>query len=142
MNKLIFVMLIGIGFIAAGCEKQQSQTSAPAQETVASQVGEDTTVVQQEAQAVVSEAQQNVQTTAGDMAEKARALLAEAQQSLADGKIQEAITVAQNVLTFDPQNIDAKKILETAKAKITSAAQEQMGDLKNSFMNKVNSVNQ
>ncbi|HOY09967.1 MAG TPA: hypothetical protein PLB05_07820, partial [Candidatus Omnitrophota bacterium] len=59
----------------------------------------------------------------------------QAQQYLDQGKFDEAVSLAQNVLSFDPQNIDAQKIIAAAKAKLKALAEQKAQDLKSGLMN-------
>jgi Tfp pilus assembly protein PilF len=126
MNKKILVTGMCLAFIAGGCGNQQDQSGA--------QGGDVKSVVQQATQAS-GQLQQNIQQTADDLTKKAQTLLTQAQQYLDQGKFDEAVSLAQNVLSFDPQNIDAQKIIDAAKAKLKALAEQKAQDLKSGLMN-------
>jgi len=109
MNKKFLLIGMGLAFIAGGCGNQQDQSGA--------QGGDVKSVVRQADQSS-GQLQQNIQQTADDLTKKAQTLLTQAQQYLDQGKFDEAVSLAQNVLSFDPQNIDAQKIIAAAKAKL------------------------
>jgi hypothetical protein len=136
MNKVILVTLVGLGFIVSGCGNKPEQTASGQTGTLASAVSE----VKTSATAAAGQTQQSVQQTASDLAKKAQTLLAQAKKYLDEGKFNEAITVAQNILSFDPKNIDAQKIIETAKAKLQALAEQKVGELKTGLMDKMGTM--
>jgi len=149
MSKKVLVMLAVVGVIAAGCSKQQETTttntvSVPTQVQVDAQAlkataEEQAKVAAEQAQAIADQAKEEAASLANNAVDKVQDLLAQAQQLIDQGKLQEAIAMAQQVLNIDPANLDAKNIIETAKAKIASLAQEKAGDMKADMMNKVGS---
>lgn len=157
MNKLMGVVLVSAGLMVAGCGNQQSQnTPAPeatassaavkVQETVATPQAKSLqdqvkdVAVQAENSPAVAEAKQNLQDTANALKAKAQTLLAEAKKYVDQGKFDEAIATAQNVLSFDPNNVEAQKIIENAKAKIKALVEQKAGELKTGLMDTMNSV--
>lgn len=126
MNKKFLVIGMGLIFITGGCGNQQDQSGA--------QGGDVKSVVRQAAQSS-GQLQQNIQQTADDLTKKAQTLLTQAQQYLDQGKFDEAVSLAQKVLSFDPQNIDAQKIIDAAKAKLKALAEQKAQGLKSGLMN-------
>lgn len=145
MDRTLLTLVVVGSLMAAGCGQQKQQQAAapePAQSTksqVQGLVGQVQQAAQQGNQAVVN-AQQNAQNTANQMVDQAKGLLANAQQLLDSGKFQEAIATAQKVLSMDPNNIDAKNIIETAKAKIAEMAKQKAGEVTGNLSNKINSL--
>ncbi len=79
---------------------------------------------------VPAEAAAEVSAQAGDIQAKVQELLAQAQAALNEGKFQDAINVANNILSnFDANSVDAKNIIEVATQKLQEAAQQKAGDL-------------
>ncbi|MFA5260911.1 MAG: hypothetical protein WC450_06760 [Candidatus Omnitrophota bacterium] len=115
MNKTMVVLLMSLGFFVLACGNQLTQAADPL-DTVAAEVSEVEAVAEKD-------------PLAEDLAEKAKTLLARAQKYLDEGKLEDAIAVAQNILSFDPQNIDAKTILETAQTKLADIAAEKAQDV-------------
>ena len=104
----------------AAAEKQAQEMAKQAEVTA-----------QQAAQQVQAKAQQAVEETK----KKAQDLLITAKQYMDQGKFEQAVNAAQEVLKLDVNNVDAKKIIETAQAKIKEMAQQSMGDLKSGLSN-------
>ena len=157
MNRFTLTTLMSIVFLSSGCGDQQSQPAGAGQQGTAPEqvrvvkapesvataepasgikatVGQ--AMPQNPSSQTVAQQQQTLQQKAGEMAQKTQVLLAQAKQYLDQGKLSEAITTAQNVLSFDPKNMDAQKIIETAKAKIKAMAEQKAADLKSDLMNK------
>jgi len=123
MKVQMGVMLLGLGILLSGCGNQNS----PA-------------VSGQTPTATTAQTQQNIKQVASETVQKAQTLLAQAREYLNQGKFEQAITVAQNVLSFDPQNLDAKKIIEMAQAKIKALAEQKAGELKTGLMNNLGTL--
>jgi tetratricopeptide (TPR) repeat protein len=144
MKRFILTVMIAGSLMASGCSKQQEQAAAPAQpasmETQAQGMVEQAKDASQEAAQAAASVQQEAQNAANAMMDQAKGLLAQAQELVASGKFEEAIATAQKVLNIDPNNMDAKKIIETAKAKIMEVAQEKAAALKNDLSNKMNAL--
>lgn len=144
MQRMILNLMIVGSLMAAGCGQQQEQAAAPQTPTSAESQAQG--VVQQAQQTVEQGAQaaaqsaQEAQNIAGDMVAQVKDLLAKAQEMLANGQFEQAISTAQNVLSMDPNNMEAKSIIETAKAKLMEMAQQKAGDLKNDVTNKINAL--
>ena len=124
--------------MASGCGKQEQQPVST--ETQAQGMAEQAKEVSQEGAQTVSQVQENVQAAANGVVEQAQTLLAQAKELVNSGKFDEAIAMAQKVLSMDPNNIDAKNIIETAKAKLAAMAQQKAGELKNDLTNKINAL--
>lgn len=141
MEKFILTFIVAGSLMAAGCGKQQEQAAVPQQgaEIQAMEVTDQAATASQEAAQAVSQASQDMKAAGNNLVDQAQQLLAQAKQLLDSGKFEEAITAAQKVLSIDPSNIEAKNILETAKAKLAAMAQEKAGALKNDLTNKINS---
>lgn len=144
MYRMLFVLVVFGSFIAAGCgQQQQQQVAAPetaqSTESVQAVVEQAQKSAEQGVQAVAN-AQQNVQDSANQMVEQAKSLLASAREMLNNGKFEEAIATAQKVLSIDPNNIDAKNIIETAKVKIAEMAKQKAGELTGDLSNKINAL--
>lgn len=144
MERFILAVMVAGSLMASGCSKQQDQASAPAQpasmETQVQGMVEKAKDVSQEAAQAVAPVQQEAQNAANAMLDQVKDLLAKAQEMAASGKFEEAIAMAQKVLSIDPNNIDAKNIIETSKAKIMEVAQEKAGALKNGLSDKMNAL--
>jgi len=139
MNKIFLIMFFSLGLAVAGCGNQPEQKAQSGQSgTLASALSEATTAVSSSA----GQAQQSMQQTASDLAKKAQTLLAQAKKYLDEGKFEEAISVAQNVLSFDPKNIDAQKIIDAAKAKLKALAEQKAGEVKSGLMNTLGTFGQ
>ena len=141
MNRTLLGTLIILTSCLSGCGDQNNQTASRQPETLPPQRADVKTVVQGQSKAA-AELQQNFQQTAGDLAKKAQTLLAQAQQYLDEGKLDEAISMAQNVLSFDPKNMDAQKIIDTAKAKLKAMAEQKATDIKSGLMNSLGTTGQ
>lgn len=141
MEKFILVVMVAGSLMASGCGKQQEQAAAPASmETQAQGMVEQAKDASQEVVQAVAPVQEEAQNAANAMMDKAKGFLAQAQELVANGKFEEAIAMAQKVLSLDPNNMDAKNIIETAKAKIMEMAQQKAGDLKNGLADKMNAL--
>ena len=131
---MLLVIMTILTFCISGCGDQHNQASSVQPGTSTSAAGAEKTNVQAQTKAA-AQLQQNIQQTAGDLTKKAQTLLAQAKQYLDEGKLDEAISLAQNVLSFDPKNMDAQKIIDTAKAKLKTLAEQKAQDLKSGLMN-------
>ncbi len=120
MNKIMSMLLMCLGVLVIAAGPLFAQTADPL-DTLTDEVSE----------VVVNEVESVPEKTplAADLAEKAKVLLARAQQFLDEGQYKDAIAVAQNILSFDPQNADAQKIFETAKAKLAEFTKEKAGSV-------------
>lgn len=128
--------MVAVGLMASGCGQQDTAATKPAAvEGQAQGLVQQVQAVAQEAEPVAAQAQQDLGNAASAMASQAKDLLAKAQEMINTGKFNEAINFAQQVLSFDPNNIDAKNIIETAKAKIAQLAQDKAGELKTGLSN-------
>lgn len=137
MEKFALTIMVAVGLMASGCGQQQdtAATKPVAVEEQAQGLVQQVQAVTQEAAPVAVQAQQDLGNAASAMADKAKTLLAQAQEMINNGKFNEAINFAQQVLSFDPNNIDAKNIIETAKTKIAQLAQDKAGELKTGLTN-------
>ena len=144
MEKMLLSIMVVGSLMAAGCTQQQdkavSTEPATAVETQAQGLVQQATEVTQQAAEAVAPVKEEVQNVANAAVDQAKDLLAKAQELVANGKFEEAIAMAQKVLNVDPNNIDAKNIIETAKAKITEMAQQKAGELKSDVANKLNAL--
>lgn len=89
--------------------------------------------VQQQAMAVTTTAKE----TADGLAIKIKELLEKAQAKLEIGEYQQATEFAQNVLKLDPESVEAKGILETAKEKLAALTAEKANEFKTGISDKV-----
>lgn len=89
-------------------------------------LGEATANVQQQAMAVTTTAKE----AADGLAVKIKELLEKARAYLDNGEYQQATDFAQNVLQLDPDSVEAKGILETAKEKLAALAAEKANEFK------------
>lgn len=142
MNKTFLTVLLVFGLFVIGCGNQQNQAASGGQQATLPSMTSEVKSVAQQATQKAGQTQQNLQQTAGEMAKKAQTLLAQAKQYLDQGKFNEAISVAQNILSFDPKNMDAQKIIETAKTKLQALATQKAQDLKSGLMNQLGTVGQ
>jgi transcription elongation factor GreA-like protein len=147
MNKISVVLLAGVSLVLTGCGKQQSQQPSSQQSSMATVAQKMQSAVTQQSAEVQSamtqqaqQTQQNVQQQAAEMAQKAQTLLTQAKQYLDSDKLDEAISTAQQVLKFDPKNLDAQKIIEQAKAKLKAMADQKAADVKSGLMNTLNTM--
>lgn len=145
MNDKLMLTVFCLGLFVAGCGNEQNQGATEQPSTPAQGVAVNTSeikavVVQQAEKATadgnktVSQLQQNMPPAATEMVQKAQALLTQAKQYLDQGKFSEAISTAQNVLQFDPQNLDAQKIIEMAKGKLKALAEQKAADVKSGVL--------
>lgn len=118
---MMAAVVMGAGLIASGCGDQQSPVGSALQET------KPAVQLQESVPPAVAPA-------ANDMVKQTQDLLARAKQYLDEGKLDEAISMAQEVLKFDPANVDAKNIIEMAKEKLKAMAQQKAGDVKSGVM--------
>lgn len=136
MEKIVLTMMVAVSLMASGCGQEQKTvaTDPGAVEGQASSLSQQIQAVAQEAvqeaAPAVEQAQAELGGAANAMVDQAKTLLAQAQDMVNSGKFNEAINFAQQVLNIDPNNIDAKNIIETAKAKIAQLAQDKAGELK------------
>ena len=137
----MLVIVLSLAFYAAGCGDQQKQAASGQKETVP-QSGDVNADLPEDTQEDAGQLQQDIQQAAGDLAEKAQTLLGKAKQYLDAGKFDEAISLAQDVLSFDPQNIDAQRIVEMAKAKVKALADQTAQDLKVNVINNLKGTGQ
>lgn len=155
MRKLLVVLAV---IALAGCQEQGKapQAAASSQTTpalsqqindVAAQVAakaEDAANASAqavaEAEAKAQEVQAQANQASNDLVAKAKTLLTQAQDLLNQGKFDEAISAAQQVLSFDPNNIDAQKLIELAKEKLAGAGQKAVNDAKTGLMNTMNNL--
>lgn len=144
MDKMLLSIVVAGSLFAAGCTQQSEKaaTSEPAAavESQAQGLAQQATEATQQVAEAVAPVKEEVQNVANAAVDQAKDLLAKAQEMIANGKFEEAVAMAQKVLSIDPNNIDAKNIIETAKAKITEIAQQKAGDLKNDVTNKLNAL--
>lgn len=141
MEKTMMMLLAAGIFVAAGC--QQSQQSQPVPMQRAAQQAESS--MSKAMDEVVPQAEnvaQEVAPQANAMVEKAQALLVQAKELLDAGKFEEAIAVAQNVLSIDPANLDAQNIIAMAKEKLQAMVATQAADVKAGVMDTVGSLGQ
>ncbi len=81
----------------------------------------------EKAAAETEKAQQQAQAQADSLQVKIKELIAKAKSYLQDGNYDQAIKVAQQVLTnFDPSSSEAKSIIQQAKDGLAKLAQEKM----------------
>ena len=138
MKLRIMASLVFMGFVVSGCSNQQNQGSATTYTTVNQKAAaQQAQGAVQQAQATADQSQQDVKSAASTLAEKIQHLLAQAKQYFDSGKYNDAITAAQNILGIDPNNIDAQKLIESAKEKIKALATQKIADVKSGFMNKL-----
>lgn len=130
-------MMVAVSLMASGCGQEQKTvaTEPGAVEGQAASLSQQIQEVAQEAAPAVEQAQADLGGAANVMVDQAKTLLAQAQDMVNSGKFNEAINFAQQVLNIDPNNIDAKNIIETAKAKIAQLAQDKAGELKTGLTN-------
>ncbi len=144
MEKMLLTMAVVGSLMAAGCTQQQEKAAstepAAAVEAQVQDMAQQATETTQKAADAVAPVQQEAQNAANAMMDQAKELLAKAQDLVANGKFEEAIAMAQKVLSMDPNNIDAKNIIESAKAKIAEMAQQKAGELKEGVANKLNAL--
>lgn len=138
-RMILHLMIAGSLMAAAGCGQQQDQNT-PAAETQAQGIVDQTRQTVEQGAQVAAQSGENAQNAAGDMVAQVKDLLAKAQEMLANGQFEQAITAAQNVLNIDPNNMEAKGIIETAKARLMEMGQQKANDLKNDVTNKINAL--
>jgi hypothetical protein len=141
MEKRMALLLATGILVAAGCEAQQKQAvpmrqAAPVERAMSQAVEE----AAPQAARAVSQAIEQVAPEANAMVEKAQALIAQAKELLDAGKFDEAIAVAQNVLSFDPANLDAQNIIAMAQEKLKALVATQAGEVKSGIMDQIGSV--
>jgi tetratricopeptide (TPR) repeat protein len=125
------VLLAAGIFVAAGCESQQQapqQQATRMERGVAEAMEQAAPQLEQAAPAV--EAVEQTVPKANAMVDQAQALLAQAKELLDTGKLDEAIAVAQQVLSIDPQNLDAQNIIAMAQEKLAAMAATQVEGVK------------
>ncbi len=77
------------------------------------------------------------------VASKVKELVVKAKDFLNDGKYEEAMKVAQNILSnFDSESTEAKGIIEQAKIKVKEAAQAKLEIAQKDLVNKIPSFGQ
>lgn len=137
MEKIVLTMMVAVSLMASGCGQEQKTVAKEpgAVESQAASLSQQIQEVAQEAAPAVEQAQADLGGAANAMVDQAKTLLAQAQDMVNSGKFNEAINFAQQVLNIDPNNIDAKNIIETAKAKIAQLAQDKAGELKTGLTN-------
>lgn len=138
MKKTMWVIPLAALLAVIGCGKQPEPSSAVSDSEVQAVAPQDIPGVS----SAVSQEHLIVSQAAQAVAQKAQVLLAQAKQYLDQGKLNEAINLAQNVLQFDPNNLDAKQIIEMAKAKLKALAGQKTGELKSGLMNKLGTMGQ
>lgn len=134
MERMFLAVIIAGSLMASGCSQEPKPAASTTPESMEAQAQQAVADGQQMA-AEANSASANVVNNA---VEQARILVAQAKEMLDSGKFNEAINLAQQVLNMDPNNVDAKNILEVAKARLAATVQEKAGDLQDNVMNKVN----
>ena len=140
MKRSLLIAMLGCGLLLGGCGNQQQAADQDRPATQTQPVSDFQSALQQKAVEVkdqvtqtmdqagteVKEATAQIQDTAqqkaDELMQKAKDLVTQAQQYLNEGQFSEALTMAQQALEFDPQNVDAQKIIQTAQAKIQELA--------------------
>jgi hypothetical protein len=148
MNKGFLFTIFAGSVLVAGCGQQQDastavQSSPSVQEqaqAVAVQAADMAKQAAEGGKEAVEGVKADAQEAASSMSSQAQELLAKARQFVDSCKFNEAIDMAQQVLKFDPNNMDAKNIIETAKAKIAEMAQNKAGEMKNNLSNAIGSL--
>lgn len=148
MNKnliLVFIVILVVAGAIAVIQQQQStnQIEQMAKELEAQRTRQEITRADQakqqaleratRAEAAVERIKQQTLQEARKIEEAAKqraeefinGLLAQAQSALNNGQYQEAVNLAQNILSQDPNNLQARSIMETAKSKLTEIIQQQ-----------------
>ncbi|HPB68174.1 MAG TPA: hypothetical protein PLT76_03335 [Candidatus Omnitrophota bacterium] len=125
MKNIMFVLLVSFGVFVWGCGQQQNQAQTDPQGSQGA-----------------GQRLQDVKNVTSEMTQKAQELLTQARQYLDQGKFDQAISLAQDVLSFDPKNIDAAQIIETAKAKLKALAEQKAGEVQSGLMDKLGTMGQ
>lgn len=141
MEKFALTVMVAVSLMASGCGQEQKPeaTKSGSVESQAQGLVQQVQAVSQEAKQEVAPAIEQAKADLGGaanaMVDQAKDLLAKAQEMVNNGKFNEAINFAQQVLSIDPNNIDAKNIIETAKTKLAQMAQDKAGELKTGLTN-------
>lgn len=107
MNKRIILWLLGLSVIISGCGNPSRPAGSASPED--------------------QQWQRGIEQTSG-VAKKAQVLLAQAKQNFSQGKFDEAITIAQKILVFAPDNMDALRLIDAAKLKLEVLAKQKPMD--------------
>lgn len=113
MKIEILTVLAVVGLCFAGCDQQIQMADPPKQN---SPPPSQTLDVQADMYTFFEEANKPPE----DPTEKIKALLVQAQQYLNASQFSEAMEAASNVLEMAPDNVEAQKIIDTAKARLLS----------------------
>lgn len=141
MEKFALTVMVAVSLMASGCGQEQKPEAAKSgsveiqAQGLVQQVQAVSQEAKQEVAPAIEQAKADLGGAANAMVDQAKDLLAKAQEMVNNGKFNEAINFAQQVLSIDPNNIDAKNIIETAKTKLAQMAQDKAGELKTGLTN-------
>ena len=136
MEKIILAVIVAGGLMVSGCGKQQEQATS----TQSASLEKQAQGLSEDAKEAAEQGKKDAAKAANNVVNQVKELLAKAKTMIDNGKFDEAINLAQQALNIDPNNIDAKNIIETAKAKLAQMAQQKAGELKSGLTNKLNAL--
>ena len=117
--------------IAAPQEKQRALAEQAKQKALeeAKKIEAEAQKAKQIAMEEAQKAEEAAKQKAAELQTMLSGLIAQAKAFLDSGKFQEAIDMAKNILSQDPNNPEAKSILDQAMAKLKEVAQEKAASL-------------
>ncbi len=140
-NKALWIIVVCLavgGLLWVNSQRQQEQSSlqpVKMMDMAEKETGGLKTTLQytkSEATSQMQEAEQQAKSQVENLQSKIQELIAKAKEYLQNGNYEQAIQLAQQILTqFDPNSTEAKSIIDIAKAKIQELAKKKMEEMKN-----------
>ncbi len=134
-SRNIFVLVLALAFFVVGCGQDQGQQATKSVSEQTGNIVDEGKKMLQQAEQEASQLKDAVVKQAGDIADKAGAikdntaaivadLIANATTSLDEGRFNDAVSSAKEVLTYDSNSQKAKDIIATATEKLKALLAE------------------